>query len=128
MASNIELETSSHKWSRPVSTTALAQQASGVVMVDMVAMMKDISESFKVHPNDLEVAMDILNEHMKLTTMQRLDISDYLADLTDLNHAIIFCKLHQSERKHWLARRLAEIRHKPARVDKVGEMDIDSDT
>ena len=128
VASTIESETSSCKRSRPMSTTTLAQQASGVAMVDMVATMKDISKSFKAHPNDLEVAMDILNNHTELTTMQRLDISDYLADPKNLNHAVVFRKLHLSTRKHWLAHRLAEIGHKPARVDEAGEMDIDCDT
>ncbi|KAI9573301.1 hypothetical protein HD554DRAFT_2035680 [Boletus coccyginus] len=95
--SAVASETSSHKWSCPMSTTALTQQASGVAMVDMVATMKDISRSFKAYSNDLEVAMDILNEHTELTTMQRLNISDYLADPKNLNHAVIFCKLHQEE-------------------------------
>ncbi|KAG8221768.1 hypothetical protein J3R82DRAFT_2075 [Butyriboletus roseoflavus] len=91
----------------------------------MAATIKDISKSITTHANDLEMAMEILNKHDELTIIQRLDISDYLADPNHLNHAIVFCKLHVSERKYWLVCRLAELGHQPVTVsDQVGEMEV----
>ncbi|KAG8221220.1 hypothetical protein J3R82DRAFT_1380 [Butyriboletus roseoflavus] len=123
--SAVESETSSHKQSRPLSVTALAQQASGAAIADMAATMKDISKSITTHANDLEMAMEILNEHDELTTIQKLDISDYLVDPNHLNHAVVFHKLRVSERKYWLACRLAELGHQPVTMsDQVGEMEV----
>ncbi|KAI9570955.1 hypothetical protein HD554DRAFT_2169763 [Boletus coccyginus] len=102
----------SRKRSRPASVTAMAQQAGGVAMWEITAAVKDFTCTMAPPPppiDDLSAAIDILNQHVELTPMQRLDVSDFLMLDKNKNHAIIFRKLDEESREAWLNCRLSEI-------------------
>ena len=103
----------SRKRSRPASTAAMAQQAGGEAMQEIAAVVKDLTRNMAPPPpiDDLSAAMDVLNGHVELTPMQRLDIGDFLAvdKPENKNQAIVFQKLNEASRKAWLNRRLSEI-------------------
>ncbi|KAI9568611.1 hypothetical protein HD554DRAFT_2172383 [Boletus coccyginus] len=100
------------KRSRPASMTAMAQQAGGVAMQEIAAAVKDFTCTMAppLPPiDDLSAAIDILNQHIKLTPMQRLNISDFLMLDKNKNHMTIFRKLDKELREVWLNHRLSEI-------------------
>ena len=91
----------------------MAQQAGGEAMQEIAAVVKDLTRNMAPPPpiDDLSAAMDVLNGHVELTPMQRLDIGDFLAvdKPENKNQAIVFRKLNEASRKAWLNRRLSEI-------------------
>ncbi|KAF8547875.1 hypothetical protein OG21DRAFT_1489854 [Imleria badia] len=104
----------SRKRSCPESTAAMAQQAGGEAMQEIAAVVKNITRNMAPPPppiDDLSTAMDVLNGHVELTPMQRLDISDFLAvdKPENKNQVIVFQKLDEASRKAWLNHRLSEI-------------------
>ena len=85
-------------------------------MQEIAAVVKDISHSI-APPDALSAAIDILQQHHELTTIQRLDIGEYLALEKNKNQAVLFHKLGEEEQKEWLSHRLFEIavgRHRTA--------------
>lgn len=100
------------KRSCPASAMAMAQEVDGVAMQEIAAVVKDLTRSMAPPPppiNNLSTSIDILNQHVEFTPMQRLDISDFLVLDKNKNHATIFQKLDEASRKAWLNHRLSEI-------------------
>ena len=100
------------KRSCPVSVTAMVQEVGGVVMQEIATVVKDLTCSMAPPPlpiDDLSASIDILNQYVEFTPIQRLDISDFLALDKNKNHATIFQKLDEALRKAWLSCRLSEI-------------------
>ena len=92
----------------------MAQQAGGEAMQEIAAVVKDLTSNMTTPPppiDDLSAAMDVLNGHVELTPMQRLDIGNFLAvdKPENKNQVIVFWKLNEASRKAWLNRRLSEI-------------------
>ena len=69
---------------------------------DFSRIMADIGKpSLNVPETDLSQAVNILNHHTELSVLDRITISDYLAN--NVNQAIVFCSMSDMEaRKVWI--------------------------
>ena len=76
--------------------------------------VKDLSRSVAPPIDDIAKAVSLLGQHDKLSPLYMLDISDYLASVTNKNQVIVFCSLNFIIRKEWVQRRLVEIRSQRA--------------
>jgi hypothetical protein len=107
-------EEQSRKRSQPTLSAVLAQQASGATMHKVAEAVKDLSHSMAPPIDDIAKAVSLLGQHDKLSPLDILDISDYLASVANKNQVIVFCSLDFIIRKEWVQWRLVEIRSQHA--------------
>jgi hypothetical protein len=112
-----EVSESSRKRSRAPTVAAQAQLDGSAAMQDIASAFKDFSRtmadsskpSSTVRETDLSQAIDILNQHTELAFLDRIAISDYLAN--NLNQAIVFRSTPDMEmRKVWIQVKLQSMR------------------
>ncbi|KAG6376236.1 hypothetical protein JVT61DRAFT_2212 [Boletus reticuloceps] len=104
-----EASESVRKRSRAPTVTTQAQLDGSVAMQDIATAFKDFSctmadinkPSSKVPETDLSQAVNILNQHTELSVLDRITISDYLAN--NVNQAIVFRSMSDMEtRRIWI--------------------------
>lgn len=104
-----EVSERARKCSHAPTVATQAQMDGSAVMQDIATAFKNFSHTMadankpllKVPETDLSQAVNILNQHTKLSVLDRIAISDYL--VSNVNQAIVFHGMSDMEvRKVWL--------------------------